>query len=128
MNPIVAEWMEKARRDRSTAGREFRARPDPNFDAVCFHAQQSVEKLMKAVLIEHGHTPARTHNLVTLNDDLVSVCGDWAGAADDLRLLSLAAVQFRYPGASATEEDARQALAACDRVRQALLTLLPRPN
>ena len=45
MNPLTVEWIEKASADLATAGREMRARRDPNYDAVCFHAQQCVEKL-----------------------------------------------------------------------------------
>lgn len=54
MNPLTAEWIEKASADLATAGREMRARKDPNYDAVCFHAQQCVEKLLQAALKETG--------------------------------------------------------------------------
>jgi HEPN domain-containing protein len=50
MNPLTAEWIAKASADLATAGREMRARKDTNYDAVCFHAQQCVEKLLKAAL------------------------------------------------------------------------------
>jgi HEPN domain-containing protein len=54
MNPITLEWIEKAIGDLATARRELRARSEHNYDAVCFHAQQSVEKYLKAVMQEHG--------------------------------------------------------------------------
>jgi HEPN domain-containing protein len=38
----------KAEGDFLTAGRELRARKSPNYDAVCFHAQQCAEKYLKA--------------------------------------------------------------------------------
>lgn len=50
MNPLTFEWVEKAEGDFFTAMRELRARKSPNFDAVCFHAQQMAEKYLKAVL------------------------------------------------------------------------------
>jgi HEPN domain-containing protein len=50
MNPAVAEWISKAEGDFTTAGRELRARKSPNYDAVCFHAQQCGEKYLKAIL------------------------------------------------------------------------------
>ncbi|EKV27130.1 hypothetical protein C882_2059 [Caenispirillum salinarum AK4] len=37
-----------------------------DFEWACNAAQQSVEKLFKAVLIEAGQTPPRTHDLVGL--------------------------------------------------------------
>jgi HEPN domain-containing protein len=43
MNPLTLEWIEKAEGDFATAQREQRARKMPNYDAVCFHAQQCAE-------------------------------------------------------------------------------------
>ena len=40
---------------------------------VCFHAQQAVEKLLKAVLVRHGIIFSRTHNLANLSGVIVSV-------------------------------------------------------
>jgi HEPN domain-containing protein len=53
MTSQVAEWISKAEGDFLTAGRELRARKSPNYDAVCFHAQQCAEKYLKAVLQEN---------------------------------------------------------------------------
>jgi hypothetical protein len=50
MNQLTIEWVDKAEGDFSTALREFRVRKSPNYDAVCFHAQQCVEKYLKARL------------------------------------------------------------------------------
>ena len=41
MNPLTLEWVDKAEGDYLTANREYRARKAPNYDAVCFHAQQT---------------------------------------------------------------------------------------
>jgi hypothetical protein len=38
---IMTEWVAKAEGDYATAGRELRARRHPNYDAACFHAQQT---------------------------------------------------------------------------------------
>lgn len=48
MNPLTVEWVNKAEGDFTTALRELRARKSPNYDAACFHAQQCVEKYLKA--------------------------------------------------------------------------------
>ena len=63
MNATVKEWVTKAEGDYATAGRELHATESPNYDAVCFHAEQAVEKLMKAMLIHLSVTPPRTHVL-----------------------------------------------------------------
>lgn len=52
MNEVVNEWVVKAEGDFLTAAREVKANP-PNYDAVCFHAQQCIEKLLKALLIQN---------------------------------------------------------------------------
>lgn len=44
MQPLTAEWIQKAEGDLATARRELRARTSPNYDTACFHAQQCAEK------------------------------------------------------------------------------------
>lgn len=39
MQALTPEWISKAEGDFITAGREIRARKDPNYDACCFHSQ-----------------------------------------------------------------------------------------
>lgn len=63
MNRIAAEFLDKAEADLATARREVAATQKPNHDAVCFHAQQAIEKLIKAILIEKNQTFPRTHDL-----------------------------------------------------------------
>ena len=57
----------KAVGDYCTAERELHPTGTPNFDAVCFHAEQCAEKLIKALLIHLGVTPPRSHDLVALD-------------------------------------------------------------
>jgi len=48
MSPLAKEWRTKGLADLATAEREIRVRNKPNYDAVCFHSQQAVGKLLKA--------------------------------------------------------------------------------
>ena len=66
MNLLTLEWIEKAEGDFATAQRELRARKLPNYDAVCFRAQQCAEKYLKAMLQEAGIVFGKTHNLIIL--------------------------------------------------------------
>ena len=77
MNGTVEEWVAKAEADFASARRERRARKHPNHDAACFHAQQCIEKLMKAVLIHSGVVPPKTHDLVYLDGLLSKACPNW---------------------------------------------------
>jgi len=124
MNGTVREWVEKAEGDLRTAQREFRALDRPNYDAVCFHAQQCVEKLMKALLMHHQITPPRTHDLERLFDLLKPVVPTFAPSVEDIRSLTTTGMAVRYPDESADQEDARQALEICERLRGELLGML----
>jgi HEPN domain-containing protein len=64
MTPLTQEWANKAEGDFATASRELRSRKSPNYDAVCFHAQQCLEKYLKARLQEAGIVFPKTHDLV----------------------------------------------------------------
>lgn len=66
MNPATDEWVSKAEGDFITAGRELRVRKSPNYDAVCFHAQQCAEKYLKAVLQESDKRIPKIHFLLEL--------------------------------------------------------------
>ena len=110
MNPLTLEWVEKAEGDFATAGRELRARKNPNYDAACFHAQQSAEKYLKAILQEQSIPFGRTHNLIALLDLLLSRNGAWADARQHLEVLTVYAVSVRYPGESVDKSSAREAV------------------
>lgn len=124
MNAVVEEWKNKAEGDYHTAKRELDVTSHPNYDAVCFHAQQCVEKLLKAVLIQRGVTPPKAHDLVHLYHLLTASGITLAWTLDDLRFLTQAAVDFRYPGEEATFEQAQEAVAICERMRAEMLILL----
>lgn len=125
MNGTVREWLAKSEGDYKTAARELEVPESPNFDATCFHAQQCIEKMMKALLIHHGAVPPRTHDLVRLSGLLQSTYPTWTCAREDVRFLTRAGIAFRYPGEAADREDAEQALMVCTRLRISLLKLIP---
>ena len=57
MTEVISEWIAKAASDFATAVRENSVLLEPNYDDVCFHAQQCVEKLLKALLVADGIQP-----------------------------------------------------------------------
>lgn len=66
MDDLVREWVEKAEADVRTAEREAVVTKGPSWDAVCFHAQQAVEKYLKALLQHRSIGFTRTHDLAVL--------------------------------------------------------------
>jgi HEPN domain-containing protein len=125
MNAEVREWIAKAEGDFAIANRELVADEAPNHDAVCFHAQQCIEKLMKALLLVKGITPPRTHDLVYLAHLLTPHCPTLRLDTEDLATLTNGAVEFRSPGHSASKREAVKAHSICKRLRSILLAELP---
>ncbi|MFC1461220.1 HEPN domain-containing protein [Verrucomicrobiota bacterium] len=117
MNEVTREWINKAEGDFATALREYHARKNRNHDAVCFHAQQCVEKYLKGVLQSHNIPFGKTHDLVVLLKACLSHYPLWTAWIDDLKMVSRFAVQFRYPGESAIRDDAAQAIRAMKKCR-----------
>ena len=113
MKPTTAEWIEKAEGDFATMQRESRARKDPNYDAICFHAQQCAEKYLKARLAHAGVEFGKVHDLVAILGQVLAVQPDWEIFREDLAYLSDFAVSFRYPGESADKESAVDAVRRC---------------
>lgn len=92
MHERAERWLAFAREDLRMA--EL-AMAEALWNQVCFHAQQCVEKILKAWLVDRGETPPRTHKLV----DLVAVLGDarLVGRADEVRGLDRFYIPTRYP-------------------------------
>lgn len=117
MKPITSEWIIKEEGDFATAERELNATGRPNYDAVCFHAQQCVEKYLKAFLQEANISFPRTHDLADLLASALSLEPTWTSLTPDLNALSAFAVEYRYPGESADLTEAREAFQKCRNVR-----------
>jgi HEPN domain-containing protein len=109
MNPLTLEWVDKAEGDFATARRELRARKAPNYDAVCFHAQQMAEKYLKAILQENGLSIPKTHSLADILAICIKIDASIQMIQMDLNVLEGYAVNFRYPGQSADKLDAKSA-------------------
>lgn len=116
------EWAKKAEADRVAALRALKdsSRRADQAEIACFHAQQCVEKYLKALISRKGKPTPRTHDLLTLLL-LVKDTGINSLAAR-FRRLNQYAVDVRYPGASATVVEAcnavrimREAAALCRR-------------
>lgn len=120
MRPITKEWIDKAEGDWAIARRELRVRKDPSYDGVCFHAQQCAEKYLKARLQEANIPFSKTHDLVKLLKAVLPVEPSWTILETDLIPLTDFAIEYRYPGITATKSEAKAAVAYCRKVRRAI--------
>jgi len=116
---MTAEWIAKAEADFATMERECEATENPNYDGICFHAQQCAEKYLKARLCEANITFSKIHDLVALLEQILDLEPTWESLREDLAYLSDFAVSFRYPGESADRESALDAQRSCHLFRDA---------
>jgi HEPN domain-containing protein len=117
MKPLTREWVRKAENDFKVASQILRRRKDIVPDAACFFAQQSVAKYLKARLVESGVQFPRTHDLLRLLDLCAQVEPLWSAYAQAVDAMTDYAVDFRYPGHSATVREAKAALRDCRSLR-----------
>ncbi len=117
MNELLAEWIEKAEGDYATAQRELRARKRVNYDAVCFHGQQMAEKYLKALLFKGGVDFPKTHSLIELIQLALPLDATLDMQKELFDRLEGYAVQYRYPGVTASKDEARIAFRAAKQIR-----------
>ncbi|RKU20244.1 DNA-binding protein [Candidatus Poribacteria bacterium] len=127
MNPLIQEWAQKAERDYAAIALHQQAE-DPDFDMICFHAQQCIEKYLKAWLQRADIPLLRSHDLLVLLDLIVPTIPSWRAWQPDFLVIAPYAVEFRYPGKSATAEKAQHATRICSEVRQAMQAELKLPQ
>jgi HEPN domain-containing protein len=120
----VPEWIRKAEADWAAASTLHSQNNEELHDAVVFHAQQCVEKLLKARLIQLNQPIQKVHDLVAVSRHLTSVDSDWQWDEENLSDLSTGAVLARYPGFETTADDADELFVLAGEIRAALLTLL----
>lgn len=124
MKPLTREWVKKAENDFKVASQILRRRKDVVPDAACFFCQQCVEKYFKARLVEAGIHFPRMHDLLQLLNLCLPVEPLWSSYAQVADTLSDYAVDFRYPGHSATRAEAKKALKICKAIRVEVRTSL----
>lgn len=116
MKPSTREWIAKAEEDFGAA-ETLRRRRKPLWSVAAFHAQQCVEKYLKARLEEGGVTIPKTHDLLHLLNLAGALQPLWAAYYTSFSHLASYAVQARYPGSSVSKPDALAALKICRRFR-----------
>ena len=117
MNPLTLEWIEKAEEDYDMAALARQA-SRPFHNSICFHAQQCIEKYLKAWLQEADIPVPRTHDLEELLVLIGPTLPAWVQWQPDFKRITEYAVNSRYPGDSATADDTEHAMCICDAVRQ----------
>jgi len=108
MKVISNEWLKSAKSDLDTI--EAILDNQSLTHIVAFHAQQSIEKCLKAVIEEHELSAGKIHNLITLKS-IVSKVKDFDFDEDLLGLLNTLYVDSRYPADLGLMPNGKPALA-----------------
>ncbi len=126
MNPLTLEWVKKVEEDYNAA-KWLQQAPNLLHNSICFHAQQCVEKYLKAWLQKANIQAPRTDNLEELLDLIVATLPEWQYWQPDCKIIMAYAGDPRYPRDSRTAEDTHHAMHICDAVRRAVRTQLKLP-
>ena len=123
---VILQWVEKAEHDLTTASYTLRLRANCPTDTVCFHAQQCVEKYLKALLVLNDADFGRTHHISALLSLLPPSIRPQMTPEEQERFTEYA-VTTRYPGDydPITREEAKQAVQIARRVRNQVRRRLP---
>jgi len=120
------EWLRRARSNFARAAAEP-ASPEILLEDLCFDAQQTAEKAIKAVLVHRGIRFPKTHSIADLLSLAakhgVEVPADVSFATD----LTTYAVETRYPGVaeSVSREEWIEAVASATRVLRWAEAVIP---
>jgi HEPN domain-containing protein len=111
-----ADWLRYALSDLAVS--EGPAAPNVLTETLCYHAQQAAEKCLKAVLVNCGTDPPRTHDIALLVTAVRDAGIDWPSELDCAADLTQYAVRSRYPGwpRPPSEADRQQAVAVARKV------------
>jgi HEPN domain-containing protein len=92
----IGSWFLKAEQDLKIIEQGM-DRPEEDWvsEVLCFHAQQAVEKALKAFLISQKLTPPRTHSIEILLEQCRQA--DPSFPDYEIRNLSYFSVEIRYP-------------------------------
>jgi len=92
----VKNWIIKANNDLKI-GKDELITKEPVTDAMCFHMQQCVEKLLKAFLIFEGKELIKTHDISLLIRECAEIDKDFNALFDiEVDGLTDYAVEIRY--------------------------------
>jgi HEPN domain-containing protein len=116
----IKKWILKAENDLKIAKDEILTE-NPATDAICFHAQQFVEKYLKAYLISKDKDISKTHDILFLIKQCLLIDNEFNYLLElNADSLTSYAVEIRYPDDFyfPSLEEAKEAIEICEKVKQ----------
>ena len=122
---LIQQWLAKAEDDFRVV--EYLLSEDTAYlSAIGFHAQQAVEKFLKAFLVYHQVEFPKTHDIDEILDLVATIDVSLAESLLESVSLTPYGVEIRYPSdfPEMTMEDAREALKLAAKTRDAIRSSL----
>lgn len=121
----VRQWIEYADEDLRLAEYALRMESGCPYRLIAYHAQQCVEKYIKAFLVYHRQDFPYTHNISALLE-LCRKHADWVDSLTQAETLTAYAITTRYPGEDEPVSlvEAKNAVTIATQVKSAMKTLL----
>ena len=127
INPLTLEEVRAAEEDWATVQILQQALRRDVYHSICFHAQQCVEKYLKAWLQEANLRVPRTHNLNELLALIVPTRSEWQAWHTDFNTFKPYAVDVRYGKHFANAAEVENAVRVCTEVRREIRAVLQLP-
>ena len=122
MSIEYTEWVNYSEKD-FIAAQFLMTATNPPIEIICYHCQQSAEKLFKAFLIKNDIIPSRTHDLNLLVNECVKIGNTISILKKECNRLNDFGVNTRYPNNMDLElEDAKIALKDAEKIKEYILS------
>jgi HEPN domain-containing protein len=123
---LAQRWLGRADHDIITAQQTLLLLDGPT-DTPCFHAQQAIEKALKALLTANQIAFPRTHDLLRVLDLTLALMPDLDLYREQFADMETYAVDMRYPdlGFDPSREEALAALSLAQEVVSKIRVNLP---
>ena len=116
------EWVNYSEKD-YIAAQFLMTAANPPIEIICYHCQQSAEKLLKAFLIKNDIIPSRTHDLNLLVNECNKIENTISILKKECNRLNDFGVNTRYPNNMDLElEDAKIALKDAEKIKEFILS------
>jgi HEPN domain-containing protein len=122
MSIEYTEWVNYSEKD-FIAAQFLMTATNPPIEIICYHCQQSAEKLFKAFLIKNDIIPSRTHDLNLLVNECSKIENTISILKRECNRLNDFGVNTRYPNNMDLElEDAKIALKDAEKIKEYILS------
>lgn len=114
---LIREWVDKAEGDFAAAlDLNKSKRKNKFYFVIAFHCQQTVEKLLKALLVSYKIDFPKSHDLIQLLDLLKEKDPLLTTIKKELNIVNPFAIDFRYPGEDIEPKEAQKVLKTTKRL------------